>query len=140
MIIRKMTIDDYDKVYHQRFAYSFLQIPFHDGRPCCSAMYFVVACVHAQLSPVKTCPCQTKKDPGSLQLQNLRSSSYYCFCSLNIMNALITMIPMEIMNTLPHIASILLSCVTGITTFCTILSTTFFGGLGVGGGGGDGLL
>ena len=54
------------------------------------------------------------------------------------MTTLITMIPMEIMNTLPHIASILLSCVRGITTFCTILSTTFFGGLGGGGGGGDG--
>ena len=66
--------------------------------------------------------------------------SYYCFCSLNIMTTLITMIPMEIINILPHIAIILLSCVRGITTFCTILSTTFFGGLGGGGGGGDGLL
>ena len=30
----------------QRFAYSFLQIPPHDGHPCCSAMCFVVAYAH----------------------------------------------------------------------------------------------
>jgi len=26
----------------QRFAYSFLQTPPHDGHPCCSAIYFLV--------------------------------------------------------------------------------------------------
>ena len=40
----------------QRFAYSFLQIPPHDGHPCCSAMCFVVAYVHSGLSPVRARP------------------------------------------------------------------------------------
>ena len=35
----------------QGFAYSFLQIPPHDGHPCCSAMYFVVAYAYSGLSP-----------------------------------------------------------------------------------------
>ena len=40
----------------QRFAYSFLQIPSHDGHPCCSAMRFVVAYVRSGLSPVRARP------------------------------------------------------------------------------------
>ena len=42
----------------QRFAYSFLQIPPHDGHPCCSAMCFVVAYAHSGLSPVRARPWQ----------------------------------------------------------------------------------
>ena len=40
----------------QGFAYSFLQIPPHDGHPCCSAMCFVVAYAHSGLSPVRARP------------------------------------------------------------------------------------
>ena len=40
----------------QGFAYSFLQIPPHDGHPCCSAMCFAVAYAHSGLSPVRACP------------------------------------------------------------------------------------
>ncbi len=40
----------------QGFACSFLQIPPHDGHPCCSAMYFVVACAYSGLSPVRARP------------------------------------------------------------------------------------
>ena len=47
----------------QGFAYSFLQIPPHDGHPCCSAMYFVVAYAYSGLSPVRARPwrANTKK-------------------------------------------------------------------------------
>ena len=40
----------------QGFAYSFLQIPPHDGHPCCSAMYFVAAYAYSGLSPVRARP------------------------------------------------------------------------------------
>ena len=40
----------------QGFAYSFLQIPPHDGHPCCSAMCFAVAYAHSGLSPVRARP------------------------------------------------------------------------------------
>ena len=40
----------------QGFAYSFLQIPPHDGHPCCSTMYFVVAYAYSGLSPVRARP------------------------------------------------------------------------------------
>ena len=40
----------------QGFAYSFLQIPPHDGHPCCSALYFVVAYAYSGLSPVRARP------------------------------------------------------------------------------------
>ena len=40
----------------QRFACSFLQIPPHDGHPCCSAMCFVVAYAHSGLPPVRARP------------------------------------------------------------------------------------
>jgi len=48
----------------QGFAYSFLQIPPHDGHPCCLAMYFVVAYAYSGLSPVRARPwrANTKKD------------------------------------------------------------------------------
>ncbi len=45
----------------QRFAYSFLQIPSHDGHPCCSAMRFVVAYVRSGLSPVRARPWRAYK-------------------------------------------------------------------------------
>ena len=45
----------------QRFAYSFFQIPPHDGHPCCSAMYFVVVYAHSGLSPVRERPCRANK-------------------------------------------------------------------------------
>ena len=49
----------------QGFAYSFLQIPPHDGHPCCSAMYFVVAYAYSGLSPVRARPWRAnqKKQP-----------------------------------------------------------------------------
>ena len=49
----------------QGFAYSFLQIPPHDGHPCCSAMYFVVAYAYSGLSPVRARPWRAnyKKEP-----------------------------------------------------------------------------
>ena len=47
----------------QRFAFSFLQIPPHDGHPCCSAMCFVVAYAHSGLSPVRVRPCRANKKP-----------------------------------------------------------------------------
>ena len=49
----------------QRFAYSFFQIPPHDGHPCCSAMYFVVVYAHSGLSPVRERPCRANKIPGA---------------------------------------------------------------------------
>ena len=49
----------------QRFAYSFFQIPPHDGHPCCSAMYFVVVYAHSGLSPVRERPCRANKIPSS---------------------------------------------------------------------------
>ena len=45
----------------QGFAYSFLQIPPHDGHPCCSAMYFVVAYAYSGLSPVRARPWRANK-------------------------------------------------------------------------------
>ena len=45
----------------QGFAYSFLQIPPHDGHPCCSAMCFVVAYAHSGLSPVRSRPWRVNK-------------------------------------------------------------------------------
>ena len=48
----------------QRFAYSFLQIPPHDGHPCCSAMCFVVAYAHSGLSPVRARPWRANGKQG----------------------------------------------------------------------------
>ena len=45
----------------QGFAYSFLQIPPHDGHPCCSTMYFVVAYAYSGLSPVRARPWRANK-------------------------------------------------------------------------------
>ena len=45
----------------QGFASDFLQIPPHDGHPCCSAMYFVIAYVYSGLSPVRARPWRAKK-------------------------------------------------------------------------------
>ena len=58
----------------QGFAYSFLQIPPHDGHPCCSAMYFVVAYAYSGLSPVRARPWranQTSAPPRALFLLNI---------------------------------------------------------------------
>ena len=46
----------------QGFAYSFLQIPPHDGHPCCSAMYFVVAYAYSGLTPVRARPWRANKE------------------------------------------------------------------------------
>ena len=48
----------------QGFAYSFLQIPPHDGHPCCSAMCFAVAYAHSGLSPVRARPWRAKSSRG----------------------------------------------------------------------------
>jgi len=48
----------------QGFAYSFLQIPPHDGHPCCSAMYFVVAYAYSGLSPVRARPWRANQKQG----------------------------------------------------------------------------
>ena len=40
----------------QGFAYSFFQIPPHDGHPCCSAIHFLVAQACSGLSPVRARP------------------------------------------------------------------------------------
>ena len=45
----------------QGFAYSFLP---HDGHPCCSAMYFVVAYAYSGLSPVRARPWRANKKNG----------------------------------------------------------------------------
>jgi len=45
----------------QGFAYSCLQIPPHDGHPCCSAMCFLVAWAHPGLSPVRARPWRPNK-------------------------------------------------------------------------------
>ena len=50
----------------QGFAYSFLQIPPHDGHPCCLAMYFVVAYVYSGLSPVRARPWRANKIPEAV--------------------------------------------------------------------------
>ncbi len=60
----------------QDFAFSFLQIPPHDGHPCCSAN-----CSHYQahsgLSPPSYCPCRANKKKGSSQLpEPLKSLAY----------------------------------------------------------------
>ena len=49
----------------QGFAYSFLQIPPHDGHPCCSAMYFVVAYAYSGLTPVRARPWRANQKNGS---------------------------------------------------------------------------
>ena len=53
----------------QRFAYSFFQIPPHDGHPCCSAMYFVVVYAHSGLSPVRERPCRANKSHTTITRQ-----------------------------------------------------------------------
>ena len=55
----------------QGFAYSFLQIPPHDGHPCCSAMYFVVAYAYSGLSPVRARPWRAnRKGPAGRSFLN----------------------------------------------------------------------
>ena len=52
----------------QGFAYSFFQIPPHDGHPCCSAIHFLVAQACSGLSPVRARPWRAnqKKSPGTI--------------------------------------------------------------------------
>ena len=46
----------------QRFAYSFLQIPPHDGHPCCSAIHFPLSGRVRDLHPLeRTHGAQTEK-------------------------------------------------------------------------------
>ena len=70
----------------QRFAYSFLQIPSHDGHPCCSAMRFVVAYVRSGLSPVRARPWRAyiKREhplPGDA-LFHIKAEHLQCFPTL----------------------------------------------------------
>ena len=58
----------------QGFAYSFLQIPPHDGHPCCSAMYFVVAYAYSGLSPVRARPWRANQRHGPLHTAEGRVS------------------------------------------------------------------
>lgn len=61
----------------QRFAYSFFQIPPHDGHPCCSAMCFAVACAHSGLSPVRVRPCWANAKQGdSCYLPEINDSHF----------------------------------------------------------------
>ena len=53
----------------QGFAYSFLQIPPHDGHPCCSAMYFVVAYAYSGLSPVRARPWRANQKTSCVSAQ-----------------------------------------------------------------------
>ena len=46
----------------QGFAYSFLQIPPHDGHPCCSAIHFLVAQACSGLSPVRARPWRANQN------------------------------------------------------------------------------
>ena len=62
----------------QGFAYSFLQIPPHDGHPCCSAMYFVVAYAYSGLSPVRARPWRAnKKRTQAAMARVLRFCPYF---------------------------------------------------------------
>ena len=56
----------------QGFAYSFLQIPPHDGHPCCSAMYFVVAYAYSGLSPVRARPWRANREKEAPLQEPLR--------------------------------------------------------------------
>ena len=60
----------------QGFAYSFLQIPPHDGHPCCSAMYFVVAYAYSGLSPVRARPWRANAKTGPKIFGDLSIFSY----------------------------------------------------------------
>ena len=47
----------------QRFAYSFLQIPSHDGHPCCSAIHFPLSGRVRDFHPLERAHgAQTKKE------------------------------------------------------------------------------
>ena len=46
----------------QGFAYNFLQIPPHDGHPCCSAIHFLVAWACSGLPPVRARPWRANKE------------------------------------------------------------------------------
>ena len=63
----------------QRFAYSFLQIPPHDGHPCCSAMCFVVAYAHSGLSPVRARPWRANKKAADTFFSNASTASQLRF-------------------------------------------------------------
>ena len=70
----------------QRFAYSFFQIPPHDGHPCCSAMYFVVVYAHSGLSPVRERPCRAnKRDKQSLYSAYL-SLWQCCYAEMSVLS------------------------------------------------------
>ena len=62
----------------QEFAYSFLQIPPHDGHPCCSAIYFLVAYACSGLSPIRARPWRAnKKQQWLFQSLLLKTSVSY---------------------------------------------------------------
>ena len=51
----------------QGFAYSFFQIPPHDGHPCCSAIHFLVAQACSGLSPVRARPWRANQKSRPLR-------------------------------------------------------------------------
>ena len=55
-----------------RVSYSFLQIPPHDGHPCCSAMYFVVAYAYSGLTPVRARPWRANKKANHPKIVGLK--------------------------------------------------------------------
>ena len=71
------------------FAYSFLQIPSHDGHPCCSAIHFPLSGRVRDFHPLERAHgAQTKKevasiDGTSLQMQNMTFHTPLRFNSLS---------------------------------------------------------
>ena len=64
----------------QGFAYSFLQIPPHDGHPCCSAIHFLVAQACSGLSPVRARPWRANQKSRS----GLAAAFHASSCLLSI--------------------------------------------------------
>ena len=60
----------------QGFAYSFLQIPPHDGHPCCSAIHFLVAQACSGLSPVRARPWRANQKDTAFFTVSLQSIYY----------------------------------------------------------------
>ena len=64
----------------QGFAYSFFQIPPHDGHPCCSAIHFLVAQACSGLSPVRARPWRAnQKRSASEETPPYMSKSTHCY-------------------------------------------------------------
>lgn len=72
----------------QGFAYSFLQIPPHDGHPCCSAIHFLVAQACSGLSPVRARPWRANQKNKTAQFPKppLCSCNTFRVCFKTITN------------------------------------------------------